>query len=134
MKKPVLFFFLLFFISIASYSQQINPADLIGTWDQTSGTHPATILFVDSIRVKYSYKGHTGVSPTYYYLLNTTNTPVILTVDFSEKHKKHRDEYLIQFTDKDTIKLQVLNKKDSRDHFSDDVKDRTVTLARRKAL
>jgi hypothetical protein len=134
MKKVSLFTFFLISFAAISFSQQINPIDLIGTWDQTTGKNPATILFIDSSRVRYSYKGHTGSAGNYYYLLNTVNTPAVLTVDYSKKHKKHRNEYLIQFVNKDTIKLQVLYKKDSRDHFADEPKDKTVLLARRKAV
>ncbi len=132
MKRVLLFSCFLFFAKAALYSQQINPADLVGTWDQSEGKTPATIMFVDSSKVRYSYKGHTGSTRDYYYLLNTTNTPVILTVDYSKKHKKHRNEYLIQFIDKDTLKLQVLYKKDSREHFTPEPKYKTVILIRRK--
>jgi hypothetical protein len=132
MKRVLLFSCFLFFAKATLYSQQINPADLIGTWDQSEGKHPATIMFVDSGKVRYSYKGHTGSTRDYYYLLNTTSTPAILTVDYSKKHKKHRNEYLIQLIDKDTLKLQVLYKKDSREHFTEEPKYKTVIVIRRK--
>jgi hypothetical protein len=134
MKRIALISFILISIITKSYSQQLTPAFLTSTWDQTTGSHPATIIFVDNSRVEYSYKGHTGKTQDFYYLLNTSNTPAILTVDFKENHKKHRNEYLIEVINKDTIKLQVLYKKDSRDHFSEEHKDQIVILARRKAL
>ena len=134
MKKIVLFFFIFVSIISKSYSQELTPKFLTSTWDQTSGSHPATIIFLDGGKVQYSYKGHTGTSTTYYYLLNTTNKPALLDVDFKENHKKHRNEYLIEVINNDTIKLQVLFKKDSRDHFSEEHKDQIVMLARRKAL
>ena len=134
MKRIALFSLILIFIITKSYSQELTPKFLISTWDQTSGTHPATIIFADDKRVEYSYKGRTGKTEDFYYLLNTTNTPAILTVDFKENHKKHRNEYLIEVINNDTIKLQVLYKKDSRDHFTEEHKDQIVTLARRKAL
>lgn len=134
MKRAILFSFILISIVTKSYSQQLTPAFLVSSWDQTSGSHPATIIFVDNKRVEYSYKGHTGKTKDFYYLLNTTNTPAILTVDYKEDHKKHRDEYLIEIINNDTIKLQMLHKKDSREHFTDEHKDQIVTLARRKAL
>ena len=132
MTRIIFFSCLLICIGTKSYSQQINPADLIGTWDESAGKHAATIEFVDSARVRYSYKGHTGSTRSYYYILHMDSTPVILTVDYSKKHKKHRNEYLIAFADKDTLKLQVLFKKDSRDHFSEEAKHKPVLLVRRK--
>jgi hypothetical protein len=134
MKKFILFSFIIISIASKSYSQQLGAAFLTGTWDQTSGSHPATIIFLEGGKVQYSYKGHTGTSSTYYYLLNTSTTPALLDVDFKENHKKHRNEYLIEVLNKDSIKLQVLFKKDSREHFTEDHKDQIVILARRMAL
>src|SRR5580692_10028378 len=105
MKRIVLFSFILISAATTTYGQQLTPAFLISTWDQTTGTHPATIIFVDNSRVEYSYKGRTGKTQDFYYLLNTSNTPAILTVDYKENHKKHRDEYLIEVINNDTIKL-----------------------------
>jgi len=133
MKILFLFFSIIFFTSIAAHSQQITPSDLIGTWDQTGvDKHVPTMIFVDSAGVKFSYKGHSGSSKKYYYVINTLNTPTILTVDYKANHRKHRNEYLIQMIDKDTMKLQVLHKKDARDHFDEENKDKKiVTLIRR---
>jgi hypothetical protein len=133
MKKIVALFFV-FFILFAklSYSQQFNPTDLIGTWDETTGAHPATIIFLDSNSIRYSYKGHTGTSHIYYYVLNSNNSPATLKVDRNKTHTRNRNEYLIQMVDANTIKLQVLFKRDSRDHFDESKKDKVVTLVRRK--
>jgi hypothetical protein len=133
MKRFFLFCIIISFTSIAAHSQQLNPSDLIGTWDQSGvDKHVPTMIFVDSSRVKFSYKGHSGSSKKYYYVINNLNTPIILTVDYKANHRKHRNEYLIQMIDKDTMKLQVLHKKDSRDHFDEKHEDKIVTLARRK--
>ena len=134
MKKWIVMCLLLVSSATVAYCQQITSASLIGTWDQQGGKHPATMLFLDSGRIRYSYKGHSGSSKTYYYLLNTSQDPALLTVDYSQKHKKHRNEYLVQLIDKDTIKLQVLFKKDSRQQFTPEPAYKTVTLVRRKAL
>jgi hypothetical protein len=133
MKILFLFFSIIFFSSIAAHSQQITPSDLIGTWDQSGvDKHVPTMIFVDSGGVKFSYKGHSGSSKKYYYVINNANTPIILTVDYKKNHRKHRNEYLIQLIDKDTMKLQVLHKKDARDHFDEEHKDKKiVTLVRR---
>ncbi len=133
MKILFLFFSILFFTSIAAHSQQITPSDLIGTWDQSGvDKHVPAMIFVDNAGVKFSYKGHSGSSKKYYYVINNLNTPTILTVDYKANHRKHRNEYLIQMIDKDTMKLQVLHKKDARDHFDEEHKDKKiVTLIRR---
>jgi hypothetical protein len=134
MKRNMVIFLVLACLSNLAYSQQVTSSRLWGTWDQVNGKNPATIIFVDSSRVRYSYKGHTGTTKDYYYLINNTNNPAILTVDYSQNHKKHRNEYLIQFISRDTIKMQVLYKKDSRDHFKDEPSDQIVKLSLRKFL
>ena len=131
MKKLIVFSALLFLVSARLYSQQINPADLIGTWEQTAAKH-ATMQFIDGGKVRYSYRGHTGSTRDYYYLLNTATTPALLTVDYAQNHKKHRNEYLIELVEADKLKLQVLSKKDSRDHFAAETAHKTVTLIRQK--
>jgi hypothetical protein len=132
MKKTLFGFSLITCLVLTSRGQSVNPADLIGTWDQNGGKHPPTMIFVDSARIAYSYKGHSGTSKKYYYLINNTNLPTILTVDYRANHRKHRNEYLIQLVDKDTLKLQVIKKRDARDHFDEEHKDRVFTLVRRK--
>ncbi|MBS1915618.1 MAG: hypothetical protein JST87_05030 [Bacteroidetes bacterium] len=131
-KLTPLFFFCFLFLGKSGFSQQINPADLIGTWDQTSGSHPATIIFLDTNVLRYSYKGHTGTSRKFYYQLDNENSPVILKVDRTKKHTRNRNIYLIQLVNPDTLKLQVLYKKDSRDHFDESQKNKIVMLVRRK--
>ena len=137
--KPLIMkslFFLLgiiLFTSFSAHSQQISPADLIGTWDQSGvDKHVPAMIFVDSSRVAFSYKGHTGTSKKYYYTINNASTPIILTVDYKANHRKHRNEYLIQIIDKDTMKLQVLHKKDARDHFDEANPNKIYTIVRRK--
>jgi hypothetical protein len=137
--KPLIMkslFFLLGFILFTSFyahSQQISPADLIGAWDQSGvDKHVPSMIFVDSSRVEFSYKGHTGTSKKYYYIINNATTPIILTIDYKANHRKHRNEYLIQIIDKDTMKLQVLHTKDARDHFDETNPDRIYTIVRRK--
>ncbi len=120
-------------VSFGAFSQSsISSPDLIGTWDQSGGKHPPTMIFVDSALVKFSYKGHSGTSKKYPYLINNTNAPAIITVYKKANRHKIRNEYLVQLTDKDTMKLQVIKKNDSRDHFADDQKNKVVTLTRRK--
>jgi len=130
----MVFFFIFGFLSNYAFSQQVTSFKLWGTWDQINGKNPATIIFVDSSRVRYSYKGHKGSTHDYYYWINNTNNPAILTVDYSPNHRKHRNEYLIEFISKDTIRMQVLYKKDSRDHFKEEPSDQIVTLSLRKFL
>ncbi|HVM88649.1 MAG TPA: hypothetical protein VMT76_10720 [Puia sp.] len=117
-----------------SFSQNITPSDIVGTWDQNISSRAATIIFDDVSRVRFSYKGHTGSTRKYYYLLNNTQTPAILTVDYRANHRRHRNEYLIQLTDKNTMKLQVLRKNDSRQHFDEEHNDKIITLIRRLDL
>lgn len=112
-------------------SQQITTADLVGTWDQNIASHAATIIFVDTARVRFSYKGHTGSTRSYYYLLNNATAPAVLTVDYRASHRRNRNVYLIQLIDKNTMKLQVLHKNEKRDHFDEEHKDKIVTLVRR---
>jgi hypothetical protein len=133
MKILFFLFGIIFFASFSAHSQQITPADLIGAWDQSGvDKHVPAMIFVDSSRVEFSYKGHTGTSKKYYYTINNASTPIILTVDFKANHRKHRNEYLIQIVDKDTMKLQVLHKKDARDHFDEAHADKIYTIVRRK--
>lgn len=133
MKILFFLFGIIFFTSFSAHSQQINPADLIGAWDQSGvDKHVPAMIFVDSSRVEFSYKGHTGTSKKYYYTINNANTPIILTVDTKANHRKHRNEYLIQIVDKDTMKLQVLHKNDARDHFDEAHPDKIYTIVRRK--
>ena len=134
MKRTMVLFFIFFFISKIGSAQQLTPENLIGTWDQINGKNPATIIFVDNLRVRYSYKGHSGTTRDYYYLIDNAKNPAILTVDYSQSHKKHRNEYLIKFINKDTIKLELLYKSDSRDHFKEEPSDQIVTLSLRKRL
>jgi hypothetical protein len=131
MKKAILFSLMIFLVSAGLHSQQLVANRLVGTWDQNIKKHAATIIFVDAEHVKFSYKGRTGTSKTYYYLLNNAKSPSLLMVDYKSNHKKHRNEYLIQLVDNDTIKLQVLNKHDSRDHFDNAKPERIITLLRR---
>jgi hypothetical protein len=134
MKK--IFFLLLIVAGPAakSYSQKITVTDIIGIWDQNITSHAATIIFDDTSRVRFSYKGHTGSTRKYYYLLNNVQTPALLTVDYKDNHKKHRNEYLIQLIDRNTMKLQVLHKKDNREHFDTEDKSKIITLIRRLDL
>ena len=133
MKISLFLFGIILFSSFSGHSQQITPADLVGTWDQSGlDKHVPSMIFVDSSRVEFSYKGHSGTSKKYYYIINNTNSPVILTVDYRANHRKHRNEYLIQIIDKDTMKLQVLHKKDARDHFDETNPNRIYTISRRK--
>jgi hypothetical protein len=111
---------------------QITPEDLAGTWDQSGGTRTPSMIFLDSSRVKFSYKDHSGSSSKFYYVINNSNTPVILTIDYKADHRKHRNEYLIQMIDKNTMKLQVIDKKDRRDHFDDEHPEKIFTLLRRQ--
>jgi hypothetical protein len=131
--KVLFFIFGIFFTSFFAHGQQITSADLIGTWDQSGvEKHVPAMIFVDSSRVEFSYKGHTGTSKKYYYIINNASTPIILTVDYKANHRKHRNEYLIQIIDKDTMKLQVLHKKDARDHFDEANPNKIYTIVRRK--
>jgi hypothetical protein len=131
MKKITLFFFFMLSIIANLHSQQITVANLVGTWDQNIKKSAATIIFVDTSRVRFSYKGHTGSTRSYYYLLNSSSTPAVLTVDYKANHKRNRNIYLIQLSDKNTMKLQVLHKNEKRDHFDEDNKEKIVTLIRR---
>jgi hypothetical protein len=126
-------FFLAFilFSSAHVYCQQVTTRDLIGVWDQMSGPRRPSMIFIDSLRVKFSYKDRTGSSRAYYYILDNSKMPAVLTVDFKKDHRKHRDEYLIQMTDKDTLKLQVIGKKTPRDHFDENKPDKIYTLVKR---
>ncbi len=133
MKKIFVIFLFSLGIVAKSYSQKINISDLVGTWDQNVSSQAATIIFDDTSRVRFSYKGHTGSTTKYYYLLNNSQTPAVLTVDYKANHKRNRNIYLIELVDKNTIKLQVLHKDEDRTHFSDD-KDKIVTLMRRMDL
>ncbi len=134
MKKTTFLFFVVSMIVAKSYSQQISPSILIGEWDQNITSHAASVIFDDTSRVRFSYKGHTGSTRKYYYLLNSSQTPAILTVDYKANHKKHRNEYLIQLVDKNTMKLQVLHTTDSRTHFSEEDKSKIITLIRKLDL
>jgi hypothetical protein len=131
MKKSISFFLFMFAILASLHSQQLKITDLVGTWDQNIKTHAATIIFVDTSRVKFSYKGHTGSTRSYYYLLNSTNTPSRLTVDYKANHRRNRNIYLIQLLDRNTMKLQVIHKSDNQDHFDEASKEKIVTLIRR---
>lgn len=131
MKKAISFSLFMFAIIASSHSQQLKIADLVGTWDQNIKTHAATIIFVDTSRVKFSYKGHTGSTKSYYYLLNSSNTPAKLTVDYKANHRRNRNIYLIQLADRNTIKLQVIHKDNNQDHFDEASKEKIVTLIRR---
>jgi hypothetical protein len=121
----------MFAVIASSQSQQLKITDLVGTWDQNIKTHAATIIFVDTARVKFSYKGHTGSTRSYYYLLNNANTPAKLTVDYKANHRRNRNVYLIQLVDNNTMKLQVIKKDDPRNSFSEQSKEKIVTLIRR---
>ncbi|HLY72293.1 MAG TPA: hypothetical protein VKR53_21320, partial [Puia sp.] len=100
MKISLFLFGIILFSSFSGHSQQITPADLVGTWDQSGlDKHVPSMIFVDSSRVEFSYKGHSGTSKKYYYIINNINSPVILTVDYKANHRKHRNEYLIQIID-----------------------------------
>ncbi len=134
MKRFLLLSILLYCLQPQGFSQQNGRPSLIGTWDQSNGKHPATIIFEDHEKVRYSYKGHTGTTRSYYYLLNDAATPSLLTVDYSKSHKKHRNEYLIEFLGANTLKIQVLYKKDSREHFDENKKSQIVLLNRRMDL
>jgi hypothetical protein len=127
--------FFLFCIATCFYpfaaQSQVSPEDLFGTWDQSGGSRTPTMIFLDSSRVKFSYKDRSGASKKFYYLINNANTPVILTVDYKADHRKHRNEYLIQLIDKNTLKLQVIEKKDRRDHFDDEHPEKVFTLLKR---
>jgi hypothetical protein len=130
MKKFVFLLFSVLFITLKSYSQNpFTPNDLIGTWDQNISKRSATIIFDDTSRVRFSYKGHTGSTRKYYYYLNNSQNPALLTVDY-KAHRKLRNEYLIQMVDKSTIRLQVLHKHDDRTHF-DEKNGQIITLTRR---
>jgi hypothetical protein len=131
MKKSIFFFLFMFSMLASLHSQQLKVADLVGTWDQNIKTHAATIIFVDTARVKFSYKGHSGSTRSYYYLLNNSKTPAVLTVDYRANHRRNRNIYLIQLVDKNTMKLQVIHKNESRDSFDEDNKEKVVTLIRR---
>ena len=131
MKKAILFSLMIFLLSAGAHSQQVLGNRLVGTWDQNIKKHAATIIFLDGEHVKFSYKGRTGTSKTYYYLLNNSKIPSLLTVDYKPNHRKHRNEYLIQLVDNDTIRLQVLAKHDNRDHFDNANPERIITLLRR---
>jgi hypothetical protein len=131
MKKAIFFFLCMFSVIANLHSQQLKVADLVGTWDQNIKTHAATIIFVDTARVKFSYKGHTGSTRSYYYLLNSSKTPAVLTVDYKANHRRNRNIYLIQLVDKNTMKLQVIHKNESHDQFAEDNKEKVVTLIRR---
>jgi hypothetical protein len=134
MKKISFLLFLSVGIITKSHSQNLTPSDLIGEWDQNITSHAAAIIFDDTSRVRFSYKGRTGSTRKYYYLLNSSQTPAILTVDYKANHKKHRNEYLIQLVDKNTMKLQVLHKKDSRQNFDESGDNMIITLIRKLDL
>ena len=130
--KKIIFLFLFMLGMIAGlHSQQLTKTDLIGTWDQDIKKSAATIIFVDTGRVKFSYKGHTGSSRRYYNMLDNSKTLSVLTVDYRANHRRNRNVYLIQLVDKNTMKLQVIQKKESRDHFDEANKYKVVTLIRR---
>jgi hypothetical protein len=131
MKKSIFLLLITFGIVSASHGQQLTTTDLIGTWDQNIKTHAATIIFVDTSRVRFSYKGHTGSTRKYYYLLNNSGTPAVLTVDYRANHRRNRNVYLIQLIDKNTMKLQVISKEGSQIKFNEESKEKIVTLIRR---
>lgn len=131
MKKIIFFSLFLFGLISGLRSQQFTKADLVGTWDQDIKKNAATIIFVDTARVRFSYKGHTGSTRKYYYLLDNGKIPAVLTVDYRANHRRNRNVYLVQLVDKDTMKLQVVQKKESRDHFDETNKNKIVTLIRR---
>jgi len=132
--KKISFLFLFSLGLIAkSYSQKVNISDLIGTWDQNVSSQAATIIFDDTSRVRFSYKGHTGSTTQYYYLLDNSHIPAVLTVDYKANHKRNRNIYLIELVDKNTMRLQVVHKNEDRTHFTDD-KGKIVTLIRRLDL
>jgi len=130
--KKAIFYFLFMFSAIASlHSQRLTKNDLVGTWDQNIKKSAATIIFVDTARVRFSYKGHTGSTRSYYYLLDNSKTPALLTVDYRANHRRNRNIYLILLVDKNTMKLQVIHKKDRQGNFSEESKEKIVTLIRR---
>jgi hypothetical protein len=131
MKKTI--FFSIFMLSIIAklHSQQVTVNDLVGTWDQNIKKSAATIIFVDTARVRFSYKGHTGSTRSYYYLLNNSSTPAVLTVDYRANHRRNRNVYLIQLVDKNTMKLQVISKGSGQVSFNEGSKEKIVTLIRR---
>ena len=131
MKKAIFFSVFMFLIITGLHSQKPAISDLVGTWDQNISTHAATIIFDDTSRVRFSYKGHTGSTRKYYYLLNNTSAPAVLTVDYKANHRRNRNVYLIQLVDKNTMKLQVIHKNESREHFDEEHKEKIVTLIRR---
>jgi hypothetical protein len=133
MKRIIICLCLFVGVVRSAYAQSpVSSSGLVGTWDQEGGKHPPTMIFVDSASVKFSYKGHTGASKKYPYLINYANTPSIITVYKKANRHRIRNEYLVQAIDSDTIKLQVIKKNDSRDHFAEGQKNRVVTLVRRK--
>jgi hypothetical protein len=130
--NKTIFFFLFTVVCISDVrSQQLKKTDLEGTWDQDVKKNAATIIFVDTARVRFSYKGHSGSTRSYYYLLDNRKTPSVLTVDYRANHRRNRNVYLIQLVDKKTMKLQVIQKKESRDHFDEADKNKMVILTRR---
>lgn len=131
MKIPISLSIFMFGIIAGLHSQQIKTADLVGTWDQNIKTHAATIIFVDTSRVKFSYKGHMGSTRSYYYMLNNSKPLAVLKVDYRANHRRNRNIYLIQLIDRNTMKLQVLHKNEIRDHFDEEDKEKIVTLIRR---
>ncbi|HXB43057.1 MAG TPA: hypothetical protein VNV85_03335 [Puia sp.] len=131
MKETIFFFLFMFFCIAGLRSQQLKKTDLEGTWDQNVKKNAATIIFVDTARVRFSYKGHSGSSRSYYYLLDNSKTPSVLTVDYRANHRRNRNVYLIQLIDKKTMKLQVILKKESRDHFDEADKNKMVILVKR---
>ncbi|HLX91901.1 MAG TPA: hypothetical protein VKR32_09470 [Puia sp.] len=132
MKTSTLLLFSLVAILHSANAQPITASQLMGTWDQAGkSSHVPSMIFVDTAKVKFSYKGHSGTSKSYYYIIKNSNVPTILTVDYKANHRKHRNEYLIQLVANDTMKLQVLHKKDARDHFNEDNPNKIYTLVRR---
>ena len=134
MKKLLFFISVILCVAVKSKGQSVTAGSLVGIWDQNVSNHAATIIFDDTSRVRFSYKGRKGSTKKYYYILNNAQTPAILTVDYKANHKKHRNEYLIEFIDKNTMRLQVLHKKDDRTHFNESEKENLITLNRRLDL
>ncbi len=131
MKNLIFLSIFLFGLAAALYSQGLAKTDLTGTWDQNIKKRAATIIFVDTVRVRFSYKGHSGSTRSYFYLLDASGNPAKLKVDFRANHRRNRNIYLIQLVDRNTMKLQVIHKNDNQDHFDEASKEKIITLIRR---
>ncbi|MBS1946215.1 MAG: hypothetical protein JST47_00465 [Bacteroidetes bacterium] len=132
MKALILLLLSISFIVQKSFGQNIAASDLVGTWDQNVMSRAATIIFDDASRVRFSYKGRSGSTRKYYYLLDNLQIPVTLTVYYRANHKRQRNKYLLELTDKNTMKLQVVRKKGTALHFDETRKDKIITLNRRR--